>query len=152
MLDYVKGFLVDLACGDNRLVRLHGSGCGIDLSDRGQSDILVMQDFSSLPFGDSSVATVSIVASLNYFGDPASVLQESRRILKSNGQLLITMSNEAVMKVWHKFRDPLAPKHAIDKSALYNLFLTAGFEVMHVRSFMFGVNNLYILHPVKVNT
>lgn len=150
VLDYVKGFMVDLACGDNRLVRFHGSGCGIDISDRGRTDILVMQDFSRLPFGDSSVGTVTIVASLNYLDDPVSVLRESRRILKSNGQLLITMSNEKVMKVWHKFRDPLAPKHAVSKNDMYNLFSSAGFEVIKVRSFMLGINYLYILHPIKV--
>jgi len=152
VLDYVKGFLVDLACGDNVLVQLHGSGCGIDIDDRGRCDILVMQDFLNLPFNDSSVETVSIVASLNYFEDPVGVLLESRRILKSNGKLLITMSNEAIMKVWHKYRDPLAPKSAISKDDLYKLFLETGFEVTSEKFFMLGINCLYIARPMSANT
>lgn len=70
VLPLIRGRLLDLGCGDNRLVRAHGNGTGVDVEDFGAD--LTLTNFDSLPFEDSSFDTVAIIASINYFLDPRS--------------------------------------------------------------------------------
>ena len=68
--EIVPPFL-DIACGDNFLARqLLDGGTGVDVVDHGDADVIV-EDFSNLPFDAQQFRSVSIVASLNYFDDPA---------------------------------------------------------------------------------
>ncbi|MGP9820438.1 methyltransferase domain-containing protein [Salinarimonas sp. NSM] len=145
----INGFVVDLACGDNRIVRRHGTGRGVDIDARGQDDVLVAPDFATLPFETGSVDTVTIVASLNYFEAPLDVLREAHRILRPTGRLVLTMSNPAVMRVWHKFRDPWVRKPAVDDAELATLLSQSGFRRVARRGFMLGANALTIAEPVR---
>src|SRR4051812_17216302 len=87
-----SGKLVDLACGDNRLVRRLGFGEGIDCQAFNNVD-LVLNDFSRLPYESQSIDTVAILAALNYLHDPKSVIVEVLRVLKPQGKLIISMLN-----------------------------------------------------------
>jgi ubiquinone/menaquinone biosynthesis C-methylase UbiE len=44
---------------------------------------------SSLPFADGSFDVVVSANAFHYFGDPASALQDMRRVLKPSGRLVI---------------------------------------------------------------
>lgn len=147
VLPHVRGHVVDLACGDNRLVRQVGSGIGIDIDSRGQSDVLEVKDFTVLPLADDSVDVVTIIASLNYFDDPHRVLAECRRILKPSGQILLTMAKLSVMAVWHKFRDPWVKAPAISEDELNLMLQEAGFSILLRKSFMLGMNMIVIATP-----
>ena len=110
VLPLIRGRLVDLACGDNRLVKHYGNGVGVDIANYGNTDIVV-ENFYHLPFAGGSVDTVSIIASLNYFENPLRVLQDVHRVLKDDGQLLITMPQGWAMKIWHRFRERHARRY-----------------------------------------
>lgn len=142
---YVKGRLLDLACGDNRLVKEHrqsgGDGVGVDVSDYGAD--IVTQDFGRLPIESGSVDTVTIVASINYFPEPEPVLKEVARVLRPGGTVLVTMSNSAILKIWHRFREPWAHKSGLTKDEMVELFGGAGFRLKRRTMFMMGINFIY---------
>ena len=58
----VEGNLLDIACGDNRLVRSYpGAGKGIDIQNFKSVD-LVVGDLSRIPLPNQSFETATIVA------------------------------------------------------------------------------------------
>lgn len=142
----IHGKVVDLACGDNRLVleyrRRGGEGWGVDINDHGAD--IVTQEFHNLSrFESESIDTVTIIASINYFPEPDPVLREVRRLLKRDGRVLVTMSNAAILKVWHLFREPWAHKSGLTKQEMISLFKKAGFRLRRRKMFMFGLNFVY---------
>lgn len=145
VLREVSGFTVDLACGDNRIIREHGQGQGVDIDARGQEEVLVCPDFTNLPFEDASIDTVTIVASLNCFDEPTGVLGEVKRILKPDGKLVLTMSNATAMHYWHKVRDTWVNRAAFTDEEMLSMFKENGLVVERRRSFMFGLNKLFIV-------
>jgi len=146
VLKHCKGHVVDLGCGDNLLLSQYpNESTGIDIVDYGSADI-VLKNFKSLPFEDNSIDTVIIVASLNYFEEPISVLKEIRRIIKDKGQLVITMPNATVMKVWHKFRESWAHKSGYSYKEIQNLMSQSGLEIVESHPFLFYLNHVYIIH------
>jgi len=149
VLKHTKGKLVDLACGDNRLVKKYGGGIGVDIEDYGSVDI-VTNDFTKLPIESESVDTVSIIASLNIFTDRINSLKEINRILKSDGQLLVTMPNPPVLKLWYKFRKPpweLVPGFT-DKQ-LNEMLAKANLTVHKKKRFMLFLNQLFVIKKLK---
>jgi SAM-dependent methyltransferase len=151
VLPFVReGTLVDLACGDNRLVTALGHavrgvrGIGVDIRDYGSVD-LVREDLADLPFADLSVDTVTILAALNYFDDPVSVLREARRILKEAGVLIVTLLDKRLSRIWHVFRDRSLPRIAFSENELRALLEKAGLRIAARHSFMLGLNRIYII-------
>lgn len=143
--NFVKGrTLVDLACGDNRLVRHLGFGKGVDIKDYGDVDI-VHADFTRLPFEDGSVDTVTILAALNYFDNPEATLRDIRRILKEDGVLIVTFLKKTVSTIWHKLRDRGLPRVAFSESELTALAKAAGLRITKKSHFMLGLNCVYVL-------
>jgi SAM-dependent methyltransferase len=136
---------MDLACGDNRVVRAFGSGVGVDIVEYQNVDV-VCRDFTQLPFRDDEFDTVTILAALNYFDDPVSVLREVRRSLKRDGTLLITFLNKNVSRLWHRFRErDITPRPAFDEAELCACLAAADLRVVDTRSFMFGLNIIYFV-------
>jgi SAM-dependent methyltransferase len=145
VLPYVKGTLLDLACGDNRLVKAYGSGMGVDITPYKHVDI-VHRDFSRLPFADKSLDTVTILAALNYFDHTVVVLQEIRRVLKDDGRLLVTFLNRRVSSAWHKvWERAVTPRAAFSEIELIDYLAQAGLRLERKVNFMFGVNCIYII-------
>ena len=141
---HIRGRLVDLACGDNNLVKQYGNGIGVDIMSRTDANILVCPDFSNLPLDEGSADTISILASFNYFEDPISTLREIKRVLSRDGRLLLTMSNEPIMKIWHKYREPWAFKHGYSQKEITSMLEQSDFQIIKKHYFMLGVNCLYI--------
>ena len=140
----VIGNLLDIACGDNRLVRSYrGSGKGIDIQAFQNVD-LVVNDFSKIPFPDQSFDTVTIVASLNYFPNATNVLTEIRRILADPCRLIITMPNSSLIKYWLKIRDPKAHRLFMPQSEIVKVIVNSGFKILDSKRFMLGFNRLYV--------
>lgn len=142
VLPLIRGRLLDLGCGDNRLVRAHGNGTGVDVEDFGAD--LTLTNFDSLPFEDSSFDTVAIIASINYFPRPAVVLCEGARVLRPDGRLLVTMANAGLLRVWHLVREPWAFKSGYTFKAMNKLLENAGFRLQGQKRFMFGMNSVFI--------
>jgi SAM-dependent methyltransferase len=145
VLPYVTGTLMDLACGDNRLVKKYGSGTGVDITNYKNIDVLC-NDFSDLPFAGEEFDTVTILAALNYFENPREVLAEISRILKPDGTLLVTFLNQDVSRLWHSVKERRStPRPAFNEAELTDCLKDAHMRIVQKRRFMFGVNTIYFI-------
>jgi SAM-dependent methyltransferase len=145
VLPYVRGKLMDLACGDNRLVRKYGLGTGVDITKYGNVDVQC-SDFSNLPFADNEFDTVTILAALNYFEDPGAVLTDVCRVLKSDGTLLVTLLNKNASRVWHTVKErSTTPRPAFSENELTAYLRDAGMKIVGKKSFMLGLNTIYFI-------
>jgi len=145
VLPSVAGKLMDLACGDNRLVKKYGSGVGVDIVPYRNVDT-VCPDFSDLPFSDNEFDTVTIVAALNYFDDPTAVLREIGRVMRPDGTLLVTFLNQKVSKLWHRIKErDITPRPAFSEAELAGCVQSAGLRIVRKRKFMLGVNVIYFI-------
>ena len=137
--------MLDVACGLNLLACKFAESYGIDIQDYGDTD-LVVNDFTDLPFDTASFETITIVASLNYFEDPPKVFAECGRILKPDGRIILTvLETPAVGKIWHRFREPWARRSGFSRDQLEGITRQASLRVVQKKSFMLGLNNLYVL-------
>jgi SAM-dependent methyltransferase len=142
---HVAGHLMDLACGDNRLVRLHRSGVGVDIVKYPNVDV-VCPDLSRLPFRDDHFDTVAILAALNYFDHPDSVLREVRRVLKPDGTLLVTFLNKVLSRLWHKVKErEITPRPSFDEAELTTCLRAAKLRIVAKKSFMLGAKTIYFI-------
>lgn len=145
VLPHVVGKLLDIACGDNRLVRKYGSGVGVDIQQYRNVDV-VCNDFSHLPFRDNEFDTITILAALNYFENPVAVLKEVRRLLKPDGRLLVTFLDQRVSTLWHRFRERrITPRPAFSEAELTSCVRSVDMRIDEKRKFMFGVNTIYFI-------
>lgn len=145
VLPHVSGELLDLACGDNRLVRRYGSGVGVDIVRYDTVDV-VCPDLSRLPFRSGHFDTVTIVAALNYFEDPIAVLREVRRILKQDGVLLVALLNKTVSTLWHRVREAdMTPRPTLDERELAACLRSAELKLLRRKRFMLGLNTIHFI-------
>jgi SAM-dependent methyltransferase len=100
VLPFVRGRLLDLACGYNNLVRAHGCGAGADVFPWQGIDVRI-GDPARLPFRDDSFDTVSVVAALNHIPDREAALLDVKRVLRSGGLFLATMIGPWTGRVAH---------------------------------------------------
>jgi SAM-dependent methyltransferase len=133
---------LDIACGDNRLVREVAGGVGVDVVDYGAGAEIV-ERLDRLPFADGGFACVCIVASLNYFDDPRAVLAECARVLRADGRLLVTLIDRGVGSVWHRVREPWARVPGFGRRELEQMAAGLPLLLSRHRRFMLGLNHLY---------
>jgi ubiquinone/menaquinone biosynthesis C-methylase UbiE len=145
VLPLIHGDLViDMACGDNRLLAALGRGFGIDIYNYGNADI-ILKDFNNLPFASESIDTITILAALNYFDSPTLLMNELARVLKQDGTILITLLRKPISAAWHKFRDTSLPRIAYSKKELQQLATQAGLRIDDRQLFMLGLNQVFII-------
>jgi SAM-dependent methyltransferase len=161
VLDAVRGRLLDIGCGTNRLVTEYrargGDGTGVDVYPWKGVDLLVA-DTSKLPFEDAAFDTISFVACINHIPNRADVLREAHRLLKSSGQVLLTNLTPRLSRVWHAWAFWDEDQHergmaegevwGFTHAELIRLLSNAGFELVARHSFSWGLNRLYIFKPV----
>ena len=87
---FVRGRLLDLACGYNNLTRAHGGGVGADVYPWKGIDVRI-EDAARLPFRDGSFDTVSVLAALNHIPNREATLLAVMRVLRPGGLFLATM-------------------------------------------------------------
>lgn len=142
----IKGKLLDIACGENDLVKSYGNGKGIDINDYGAD--AVFENFYDLPFDDQSFDTITILSSINYFEQPERVLKEVYRLLKKDGVLVITNTNYAIMKVWHLFRESWAYKAGYTEKELVKMLKRNNFKIRDKEYFNLIVSYVLVLEKV----
>lgn len=152
VLPEVRGRLLDIGAGENRLVRAHGDGVGVDVIDWGGGAVVV-EDTRKLPFEDESFDTVSFVACLNHIPYRDEVLVEARRVLRRGGRVIVTMIGPIIGEVGHKLWWYSEDKHReVDEEELMGmspdhvigLLRGAGFaDVTHTK-FLYRLNHLFI--------
>ena len=157
VLNAVRGKLLDVGCGTNRLVAQYrhdgGDGVGVDVYPWDGVDLIV-DDTSRLPYPDASFDTISFVACINHIPNRIEVLREARRLLKPGGQVVMTNLTPRLSRLWHAWAFWDADQHergmaegevwGFTHGQLLGLAATAGFELAARRPFSWGLNSLYI--------
>lgn len=152
-LPFIKGELLDIGCGENLLVRIHGRGVGVDVYPWPGVDY-VAEDCSQLPFASDSYDTVTMIASLNHIPNRRQVLLEVRRLLRADGRLVVTMITPHISWLSHKIRykyDPDQHERGMLEGEVYGftrrqviaLMLDCGFILDRELTFLFGLNRVY---------
>ena len=103
-LQAVKGKLLDIGCGTNRLVKAYrakgGEGTGVDVYQWDGVDLLV-EDTSKLPFPDASFDTITFIACINHIPNRLDVLREAHRLLTPDGRVVLTNLPPGLSRLWH---------------------------------------------------
>ena len=154
VLKNVKGKLLDVGCGNNRLVKKYGNGIGVDVYPWDGIDLLI-NDSSSLPFNDNEFDTITIVAALNHIPNRITCLKEVNRVLSNDGKIVITMITPRISKIWHRiiYRwDSDQHERGMTEGEvwgftveqIHKLLELSGFQVIKHEHFMFYLNHIYI--------
>ena len=154
VLPFIRGRLLDIGCGMNRLAKAYGNGIGIDVHDWGSVDYVV-ENSAILPFADASFDTVTIVAALNHIPNREDVLKECRRLLKSDGRIIVTMITPKISAVWHLLRSPWDADqqdrgmaegeiYGFTAKQLVGLVRQQGFTLSTRKRFMLWLNSIYV--------
>lgn len=150
----VRGRLLDIGCGPNKLVKAYGNGIGVDVHPWPGVD-QVVENSASLPFPDGSFDTVSFVACLNHIPNRHETLREAYRVLKPGGQLLATMITPTLSRIWHFVIRPWDEDQTdrgvkdgevwgITRAGMTGLIEDAGFTDLQTVGFILGQNRLYV--------
>jgi len=154
-LKHAKGRLLDIGCGANNFVRSYGNGIGVDVAKWDGCD-LVVADTAQLPFEDKSFDTISYLACLNHIPNRNDAVKEAARLLKDDGQIIITMITPKLGTFihWLRFKnDPDNQERHIDHEDelmgmshehTKSILKDAGFTKIEQKGFVFGLNNIYI--------
>lgn len=152
VLPEIRGRLLDIGAGANRLVQLYGSGVGVDVIDWG-GGVVVVDDTRDLPFPDGSFDTVTLVACLNHIPYREEVLQEAYRVLVPGGKLVVTMIGRVLGDIGHALWWYSEDKHreiqagelmGMSNSSIKTLLKGAGFKQIMHRRFLYWMNNLFV--------
>jgi SAM-dependent methyltransferase len=157
---YLEGKVLDLGCGDNRLIKEYrltgGVGVGADLASKPQADFFLTAG-EPLPFTDAYFNTITVVASLNHIPDRERVLRECYRCLAPGGHIVITVLGKLVGGLGHFLWARLGSdadlaqresaegeRGGMSKSEVYRILEVAGFTNIRHHIFTLGLNNLYV--------
>ncbi len=157
-LPHIRGRLLDVGAGENRLLQTYGLACGegVDIHDWG-GEALVVEDTSSLPYGDASFDTITLLASFNHIPNREDVLLEMRRLVREDGRLIITMINPILGGIGHclwwyaedRKRGGMKEGEVggMWNSDIVSMCREAGFSLSCHERFVYGMNNLLVFVP-----
>lgn len=152
ILPHIEGKLLDIGCGNNRLVREYGNGVGVDVYDWGGGATIV-ESTSNLLFDEGSFDTVTLVASLNHIPERKHLIKEMNRVLKMNGKVIINMINPFLgfvgHKIWwydeHRTRGMAQGEtYGLWNKDVIQMFEENGFKLELHKRFVYWMNNLFI--------
>ena len=153
VLPYVRGRLLDVGAGTNKLVCRHRDGMGVDVVEWG-GGARVVEDTSKLPFRDASFDTITFIACLNHVPYRDAALREARRLIKPGGRLIVTMIDPILGGVghviwWYGEHEHRGGMKEGEVGGLWNrdvirLCEEAGFRLEVHRRFVYGMNNLFV--------
>lgn len=159
-LPFLRGDVCDVGCGTNTLVQEYRRLCpgsrsvGVDIHPWEGVDQCI-KNAGALPFEDNSFDTVACIAAFNHIANRREFLHEAGRLLRPEGQLVLTMIPPGISAIWHFIRSPWdADQHerGMEKGEVYGFTFNqireelamAGFVITETRRFMLGVNCLYV--------
>lgn len=156
VLIYINGKLLDIGCGNNRLVKSYlqmgGEGTGVDVYNWDDS-VLLVKDTSDLPFEAKTFDTITFVASINHIPNRLEVLKEAHRLLAGDGRIILTNLSPFISKIWHKwaFWDKDQHERGIEEGEIWGfkerdlakLLNQAGFKVIKKQKFSWRINQVY---------
>jgi SAM-dependent methyltransferase len=154
VLPYIKGDLLDIGAGPNTLVNdYYGSGKGVDVFDWG-GGVIVLPDTSNLPFEDNAFDTITFIACLNHIPNREDVIQEAYRVLKSDGEIIVTMIGPFLGELGHKiwwYGEDHERGGMVDGEVggmsnrwIVDLFDKHGFQLVVQKRITLGLNNFFV--------
>jgi len=154
VLPFVRGRLLDIGCGMNKLTKAYGNGVGVDVHDWGSVDYVV-ESSAEIPFDDASFDTVTIIAALNHIPNREDVLTECGRLLKADGRMIVTMITPRISAVWHLLRRPWDADQrergmargeifGFTSQQMVELARSHGFTLLERKRFMLWMNSIYV--------
>jgi SAM-dependent methyltransferase len=157
VLREVDGRVLDIGAGDNLLVRVYGNGIGVDVYDV-PGGATIVDDSRKLPFEDASFDTITFIACLNHIPCREEVLREAFRLLRPEGRVIATMISPSLGAIGHAIWWYSEEKHrhtapgevgGISRRDMKRLFEDCGFEIAGERTFLYGLNRLYIAEKAE---
>lgn len=162
--NYIKGRVLDIGCGTNDLIlwyrQLGGYGVGVDVFNFGGADLIV--DTVRLPFRNNEFDCVCFIANLNHIpkSKREAVIAEARRVLRENGDLIITMIDPLIGWLAHKLTwwDPDQKARKIDWNEedyglsyryIVNIMRKHGFRLVYHKKFLYNLNNLFLFRKIS---
>ena len=154
-LKHTKGRVLDVGCGANNFVRSYGDGVGVDVADWKGADA-VIDDAAKLPFKAGEFDTVSYIACLNHIPNRTDAVKEAARVLKKDGQIIITMIPPLMGRFIHWLRFHNDPDHkerhidhahelmGMSDAHIRAILNEAGFTHIKRQRFVYGLNAIYI--------
>lgn len=169
VLPEMRGRCLDVAAGDNALLacyRRFAPDLGVAAADAAASvgvdvvawggDAVQIESPARLPFEDGSFDTVSFVACINHIPERVEALREARRVLRSDGRLLVTMIGRFLGGLGHRLWWYSEDKHrdvhdeelmGMDPAEVRSLLSAGGFHLLRTRRFVYRMNSLYVAVP-----
>ena len=161
VLSHITGKLLDIGCGNNRLVKTYlkmgGEGTGVDVYNWDES-VLVVDSTSSLPFESGTFDSITFVASLNHIPNRLEVLEEAHRLLGDRGRIILTNLNPFISQIWHKWAFWDKDQHergmkegevwGFNEKDLITLLNQAGFKIIKKQKFSWRFNQLYLCEKI----
>lgn len=158
VLPFLKGEILDIGAGENRLVKQWGQGIGVDVFDWG-GGALIVEDSAQLPFPEGSFVTITFLACLNHIPNRREVLNEAYRLLVPGGSLVITMINPVLGNIGHalwwysedKIRGGMQEGElgGLWSRQVIDMCNKAGFVLSRRKKFVYRMNNLYVFTKVE---
>ncbi len=171
----VRGYCLDVGCGpNNRFIKefLNNNGIGIDVYKYdGLEDENIIKDMSHLPYKNNIFDSVTFLANINHVPKDRrdSELSEAYRVLKSSGNIVITMGNPLAETVVHKVialhdrifksKQDVDSERGMEEGEEYyltdteikNRLTKAGFSNIKKRFFVtqWGLNHLFTAFKLK---
>lgn len=154
-LKHIQGYLLDIGCGTNQLVKSYGHGIGVDVYPWPGADKVVSSS-SDLPFANQEFDTATLLACINHIPDRVATLREVHRVLKDSGKLIVSsVPFPKLMEYWHRLVERWdedqhercmeeEEEYGLSLNEIYRVFHEAGFEVMARERFIFRLNNLFV--------
>lgn len=153
----MKGLVLDIGCGKNRLVREYrdrgGFGFGIEVFDWGGLDLMI-DDAGRLPLRNGTFDTATMIACINHIPNREEALSEVHRVLKDDGSLVLTNLTPFVSAVWHAYAFWDRDQHergmqegevyGLRKDELETLLRKANFVIREKQGFSWGLNTIYV--------
>lgn len=147
-----SGRILDVGCSTgNLLVHCSRDSFGVDADEesvkiaksRGLNAIKCDLDKDKLPFKDNTFNAVNYISVIEHLRNPIASLMEIRRVLKSNGKLVLRTKNIQYWKF--RFWDNYNNYSPFTKGSLDHILIDAGFKnfkIQYIRRGMFGARKL----------
>lgn len=163
VLPLLNGKVLDIGCGHNELIHTYrakgGRGIGVDVFPFEGVDEIV--DTTKLPYADKEFDTVTIIASLNHIPiqKRSAVIYEAHRVLRNEGNLIITMINPLVGWFCHKLTwwdfdqkqrgiNRKEESYGLTTKYVVDIVQRGGFHLVKKHNFVYGLNKLFIFKKI----
>ena len=160
-----QGRLLDIGCGTGTLARHVDSTryLGVDQDEESIAiarnffpthRFLTLAEFIQLP-NENQFERIAGLAVIEHVEDPQKWLAWLRTLLKPGGQVVLTTPHPSIRGL-HEFgghigvfsrEGAMEHRELINRDRMIQLAETSGFRVRHLRRFLSGCNQLFVLEP-----